>query len=1005
MRETPGFRFRDRQQQNLGVPNIRLQPPQIQFPGQGQTELSRRITQDSIEASHKDAASNLQAIRASGESLATAAAHSGLEFPTANYTNDFAALAKAGTDIINVLNKTNEAKLKKQQEKANLAATVDAEQIRLSALDTISGPTGLGGYQSELQAFLQRNSGASSEHLASLVAGISSTGRDSYSTVHTRDFKAIEQQRQTYVAQQEQSVLQQVLIPNLSGLRSLDPTRQTQALNNTFVGFQQYIQNNNLDLESASHIALALQTEVNNSLVLTEQQKAEFANNTYGVLQSAQDYSDLFARRNELTPTQFAQQLQILGAIHNSTIPGGLDPNAGLNLVGETARLRTDTHRAILSLPENEAALRQAVQLESNLELQAALYFSTDIGKANLERHRTYLESVLPDNIQKDVFNQIDNYVSIIDETKQNGLALEQDYRNLREELAKFNSSSLQQQINLIMRLNSSDNQAQVLNSLGLSALASREESFQLDNLQNLAQQASQFNSLSEEQKLAFREELKLVQIQLNEEYQTQISAKEQELLENYEGMRALGLGDFVTDEAGFRFRWNDIDYETINNELVRVQTEVGTVLDNLYIPLQQPQGINTGGAGPPFVNPPLHQEVVEGYEHQVTLPIPPTASFGITGHLGDVRYNADGTTRSHNGADIALEVGTDIINYVSGQVIHAGWYDGYGYTVDIQGEDGYVHRFAHLSSINVAVGDRVEPGAIVALSGESGVGTGPHLHWEVRESQWGTALDPLQYSARIATSYPRSRGQTNPNQLQYNNVPLDNNLYLGGQGTYNNHNPVQSVYASINKHDYAWDVRDNFGYSYLAENADFRVKLHQTAQRLGIPTQWLADIMAYESGFEARIRNRGGSGATGLIQFMPSTAAWLLSGLRGYEIGEDTAIQMIQNMSGVEQLDLVYTYLEPMKDSFHSPYHVLMSIWGGAGNLDRLTRDPESVRYLSDGDITFEEYANKIGIGVGRQYIPLYDTGEEIHSSPYSGCPICTSMLQGGFFAAHVVE
>jgi murein DD-endopeptidase MepM/ murein hydrolase activator NlpD len=86
-----------------------------------------------------------------------------------------------------------------------------------------------------------------------------------------------------------------------------------------------------------------------------------------------------------------------------------------------------------------------------------------------------------------------------------------------------------------------------------------------------------------------------------------------------------------------------------------------------------------------------------------------------------------------HQAYDIAIPTGTPIQSTMSGKVIHAGWNnEGYGNLVIVE-NGSYRTYYAHLSSIPVAVGDTVEAGSVVGISGSTGNSTGPHLHYEVR--------------------------------------------------------------------------------------------------------------------------------------------------------------------------------------------------------------------------------------------------------------------------------
>lgn len=90
---------------------------------------------------------------------------------------------------------------------------------------------------------------------------------------------------------------------------------------------------------------------------------------------------------------------------------------------------------------------------------------------------------------------------------------------------------------------------------------------------------------------------------------------------------------------------------------------------------------------------------------------------------------------------------------------------------------------------------------------------------------------------------------------------------------------------------------------------------LKQSADAIGIPVDWLATVISFETAgtFSPSIKNAAGSGATGLIQFMPKTAAGLLGGT------PDEAIKRVAAMSFKEQLKLVEKYFAPYKGKLKS--------------------------------------------------------------------------------------
>jgi murein DD-endopeptidase MepM/ murein hydrolase activator NlpD len=99
------------------------------------------------------------------------------------------------------------------------------------------------------------------------------------------------------------------------------------------------------------------------------------------------------------------------------------------------------------------------------------------------------------------------------------------------------------------------------------------------------------------------------------------------------------------------------------------------------------------------------------------------------------------GQARLHTGTDLRLAYGSPVAALAPGTVTFAGERGGYGTTLVIDHGNGRETLFAHLSSIDVRVGDTVEAGETIARSGNSGRSTGAHLHVEVREA--GRPVDP----------------------------------------------------------------------------------------------------------------------------------------------------------------------------------------------------------------------------------------------------------------------
>ena len=99
---------------------------------------------------------------------------------------------------------------------------------------------------------------------------------------------------------------------------------------------------------------------------------------------------------------------------------------------------------------------------------------------------------------------------------------------------------------------------------------------------------------------------------------------------------------------------------------------------------------------------------------------------------------------RLHKGVDWACPVGTTVYASCGGTVIQASYNGGYGYNVVISHPDGRMTRYAHNSKLLVKVGQKVVQGQPIALSGNTGRSTGPHVHFELYIN--GTAVNPLKY-------------------------------------------------------------------------------------------------------------------------------------------------------------------------------------------------------------------------------------------------------------------
>ncbi|GHG02202.1 MULTISPECIES: M23 family metallopeptidase [Streptomyces] len=127
-------------------------------------------------------------------------------------------------------------------------------------------------------------------------------------------------------------------------------------------------------------------------------------------------------------------------------------------------------------------------------------------------------------------------------------------------------------------------------------------------------------------------------------------------------------------------------------------------------------------------------------------------ASFNlpVAGSYVSTGYKTGGSlwsSGSHSGVDFHAAYGSSVVSVGSGTVVEAGWGGAYGNNIVIRMNDGTYTQYGHLSSIGVYVGQSVEPGQQIGVSGSTGNSTGPHLHFEARSTaDYGSDINPVAY-------------------------------------------------------------------------------------------------------------------------------------------------------------------------------------------------------------------------------------------------------------------
>ncbi|MBO5227573.1 MAG: peptidoglycan DD-metalloendopeptidase family protein [Lachnospiraceae bacterium] len=178
-----------------------------------------------------------------------------------------------------------------------------------------------------------------------------------------------------------------------------------------------------------------------------------------------------------------------------------------------------------------------------------------------------------------------------------------------------------------------------------------------------------------------------------------------------------------------------DVVYEAGNAE----EVQVGSVMNN-------EAGEYSGEFSYTYTNGTMTVDTAadDKVETKETEIIWPCASSGNITATFATRVNpVTGEIFTHNGIDVAVKTGTEIVAAIGGKVTLAGWDGSYGYNVVISDGDTEI-RYAHLSEILVEKGDNVAAGQLVAKSGNTGNSTGPHLHFELKID--GQNVDPSLY-------------------------------------------------------------------------------------------------------------------------------------------------------------------------------------------------------------------------------------------------------------------
>lgn len=435
-------------------------------------------------------------------------------------------------------------------------------------------------------------------------------------------------------------------------------------------------------------------------------------------------------------------------------------------------------------------------------------------------------------------------------------------------------------------------------------------------------------------------------------------------------------------------------------------------------------------------LNPPVHPLLRDSRGH--VMPFGAGQSMEITAAYGDGEGSNHGG-RFHAGVDFSSgrmnETDVGALAVSGGTVLNVFDWNGYGGTVMVRTPSGQIEQFSHLRHFNVKIGDSVAPGTMLGIVGGggndpmNGHSTGRHLHFQVWRS--GTedfgdpshdTVSPQSYLQGIHYTEPRRRGLGAPqNAPRDDRMPSPNAMPLFSGNWFMNYHPGDTPWinnprtglvapaeqhfnpvsptpftaAPIDRSHYPQrnNPNANYGYQAIARDPAFARALAAAGDTLGIPAQFLVDVMAMEStsAFDPHIDNRQddggwGHGYLGLIQI---NGDWL----REHNISYND----VQRMTRADYVRrIVVPYFKGMGTShLHTAEDVLAGIFIGPGGL---TMSPQERRNKGDGNIRFYEYAQSLGHHVGRRYRTSYDDFQSmaapVHTESQVACATCSQML-----------
>ncbi|MCU7499937.1 MAG: M23 family metallopeptidase [Bacteroidota bacterium] len=186
---------------------------------------------------------------------------------------------------------------------------------------------------------------------------------------------------------------------------------------------------------------------------------------------------------------------------------------------------------------------------------------------------------------------------------------------------------------------------------------------------------------------------------------------------------KALGTGGGIFEKL-FSKKHSGVDLDNLSEFVDKIQTKIAYEKSN-YMEISNKLKSN--------------EKLFEA------IPAVKPADGVVTAHgFGMRKHPILGVMRMHEGIDIVVDVGTPVYAPGSGTIAFVGTKGGFGLCIEIDHGFGYRTIMGHLSEASVTMGQKVNRGTMIARSGNTGLSTGPHLHYEVHHN--GLALNPEDF-------------------------------------------------------------------------------------------------------------------------------------------------------------------------------------------------------------------------------------------------------------------